>query len=82
MTTVTGMRYHQPSDLIALSCDDSSIRVIDIETKKLVRELFGCKGAVTDFVRCLHDIFETETNKCDRPFPMMADGSLLPLPTL
>jgi len=50
MTTVTGIRYHQPSDLVALSCDDSSIRIVDIETKKLVRELFGCKGTITDFV--------------------------------
>ncbi|OCL13026.1 Utp21-domain-containing protein [Glonium stellatum] len=41
MTSVTGMRYHRASDLIALSCDDSSIRVVDIETKKLVRELWS-----------------------------------------
>ncbi|KAF2843347.1 Utp21-domain-containing protein [Patellaria atrata CBS 101060] len=49
MTTVTALRYHRPSDLIAFSCDDSSIRIIDIETKKLIRELWGCHGTVTDF---------------------------------
>ncbi|KAK3056111.1 hypothetical protein LTS18_011724, partial [Coniosporium uncinatum] len=49
MTSVTGIRHHRPSDLIALSCDDSSIRVVDMETKKLVRELWGCKGKVSDF---------------------------------
>lgn len=49
MTSITGLRYHRPSDLIALSCDDSSIRVIDIDTKKLVRELWGASGRITDF---------------------------------
>lgn len=41
MTSITGMQYHRASDLIALSCDDSSIRVVDIETKKLIRELWN-----------------------------------------
>ncbi|KAJ9649515.1 rRNA-processing protein utp21 [Coniosporium tulheliwenetii] len=49
MTAITGLRYHRPSDLIALSCDDSSIRIIDIDTKKLVRELWGALGRITDF---------------------------------
>ncbi|EOD49920.1 putative wd repeat containing protein 36 protein [Neofusicoccum parvum UCRNP2] len=44
MVTITSLRYHSSSDLIAFSCSDSSIRVIDIETKKLVRELFGCQA--------------------------------------
>ncbi|KAI9836041.1 MAG: hypothetical protein M1819_001652 [Sarea resinae] len=49
MSAITGSRYHRSSDLIALSCDDLSIRVVDIETKKLVRELWGCSGQITDF---------------------------------
>ncbi|GME63450.1 WD repeat containing protein [Neofusicoccum parvum] len=49
MVTITSLRYHSSSDLIAFSCSDSSIRVIDIETKKLVRELFGCQGRINDF---------------------------------
>jgi U3 small nucleolar RNA-associated protein 21 len=49
LTSINGMKYHRPSDLIALSCDDASIRIVDIETKKLVRELWGCKGKITDF---------------------------------
>ena len=49
MTAITASRYHRPSDLIALSCDDLSIRIIDIETRKLVRELWGCVGQISDF---------------------------------
>ena len=49
MTAITASRYHRQSDLIALSCDDLSIRVVDIETKKLVRELWGCLGQISDF---------------------------------
>jgi U3 small nucleolar RNA-associated protein 21 len=48
MAAITGMRYHASNDLIALSCDDLSIRVVDIETKRTIRELFGCKGGIND----------------------------------
>ncbi|KAF2473227.1 Utp21-domain-containing protein [Lindgomyces ingoldianus] len=41
MTRIVGLRYHCASDLIALSCDDGSVRVVDIETKKLIRELWS-----------------------------------------
>ena len=49
MSAITASRYHKHSDLIALRCDDLSIRVIDTETKKLIRELWGCLGQVSDF---------------------------------
>ena len=49
MTAVISSQYHGPSDLIALCCDDMSIRVVDTETKRLVRELWGCLGQVSDF---------------------------------
>lgn len=49
MTKVTGCRYHAANDLIAFSCDDNSIRVVDIETKKTIREFWGCQGAINDF---------------------------------
>ncbi|KAL8964539.1 MAG: hypothetical protein Q9183_004384 [Haloplaca sp. 2 TL-2023] len=49
MTAITGARNYKSSDLVALSCDDLSIRIIDIETKKLVRELWGCLGQISDF---------------------------------
>ncbi|KAI9744757.1 MAG: hypothetical protein M1818_001682 [Claussenomyces sp. TS43310] len=49
MTRITNIKYHAPSDLIALTCDDHSIRVVDIVTKKTIRELWGCEGNITDF---------------------------------
>lgn len=49
MTKVTGCRYHAANDLIAFSCDDNSIRVVDIETKQTIREFWGCQGAINDF---------------------------------
>lgn len=44
MTKILGLRYHRNSDLIAMNCDDGSIRVIDIATKKLVRELWASRS--------------------------------------
>ena len=49
VTAITASRFHRSSDLLALSCDDLSIRVVDTETKKLVRELWGCAGQINDF---------------------------------
>jgi U3 small nucleolar RNA-associated protein 21 len=49
MTGVTGIRYHASNDLIALACDDLSIRVVDIETRRTIRELWGCQGRINDF---------------------------------
>lgn len=50
MAAVTGLRYSKTSELIAFSCDDLSIRVVDLETRKLVREFWGCVGQVNDFI--------------------------------
>ena len=44
MTKILGLRYHRNSDLIALSCDDGSIRVLDITTRKLIRELWASRS--------------------------------------
>lgn len=48
-TAIIASRYHRANDLIALSCDDLSIRIVDTETKKTVRELWGCLGQISDF---------------------------------
>ena len=49
MIAILASRYHRSSELLALSCDDSSIRVIDTLTKRVVRELWGCLGQINDF---------------------------------
>ncbi|KEZ41098.1 WD domain-containing protein [Scedosporium apiospermum] len=49
MTAITGCRYHAPNDLIAFSCDDNSIRVVDVETRRTIREFLGFEKDVTDF---------------------------------
>ncbi|EJT77693.1 hypothetical protein GGTG_02797 [Gaeumannomyces tritici R3-111a-1] len=49
MTVITGCRYHAASDLLAFSCDDHSIRVVDMETKRTIREFWGCQSTINDF---------------------------------
>lgn len=46
--SVSRMAYHRPNDLIAVVCSDNLIRVIDIETRKIIRELAGCRGDIND----------------------------------
>jgi U3 small nucleolar RNA-associated protein 21 len=47
-TPISTIQFHRPSDLIGMSCGDGSVRVIDIGTRKLVRELWT-PGQVVDF---------------------------------
>jgi U3 small nucleolar RNA-associated protein 21 len=58
MVKVLGLRYHPNSDLIALSCDDGSIRVVDVTTKKLVRELWASRSHAE--LRILDYTFSTD----------------------
>ncbi|CAK3915396.1 U3 small nucleolar RNA-associated 21 [Lecanosticta acicola] len=47
-TRVTGLRVHRESDLAALSCADGCIRMIDISTQKLVRELWPSRVPIAE----------------------------------
>ncbi|KAH7328310.1 WD repeat-containing protein 36 [Stachybotrys elegans] len=49
MTFPTSCRYHSSSGLLAFSCDDMSIRVVDMETKRTIREFWGPQDAINDF---------------------------------
>ncbi|CRK30183.1 hypothetical protein BN1708_018463, partial [Verticillium longisporum] len=49
MVGITGGRYHAGNDLLVFACDDLSIRVVDLETKKTIREFWGCEGKINDF---------------------------------
>jgi U3 small nucleolar RNA-associated protein 21 len=44
----TAMHYNATSGLVSLGCDDLCIRILDIETKRIVRELWGCVGQIYD----------------------------------
>ncbi|KAI9886830.1 MAG: hypothetical protein M1823_001329 [Watsoniomyces obsoletus] len=48
LTSITAMKFHSPNDLVAFSCEDFAIRVVDIETRRLVRELKG-SDEINDF---------------------------------
>ncbi|KAI8084571.1 Utp21 specific WD40 associated putative domain-containing protein [Halteromyces radiatus] len=45
---IVSIRYLRDNDLLAVVCDDLGIRVIDIETYKVVREFWGHRNRITD----------------------------------
>ena len=49
MTAPISCRYHAGSNLLAFACDDMSVRVVDMETKKTIREFWGPKDTINDF---------------------------------
>ncbi|KAG6250510.1 hypothetical protein E4U23_001365 [Claviceps purpurea] len=48
MTYPTSCRYHAANNLLAFACDDLSIRVVDMETKKTIREFWGPSESIND----------------------------------
>ncbi|CAJ0829013.1 9830_t:CDS:10 [Entrophospora sp. SA101] len=45
---ITLLRFHKKNELLAISSDDLCIRVIDIDTHKIVREFWGHRNRITD----------------------------------
>lgn len=48
MTFPIACRYHAMSNLVVFACDDMSIRVVDMETKKTIREFWGPSDSIND----------------------------------
>ncbi|KAH7889440.1 Utp21 specific WD40 associated putative domain-containing protein [Phlebopus sp. FC_14] len=47
--SATSITLHRSSGLLAVTCDDITVRIIDIETRRIVRELTcGSKGRILD----------------------------------
>lgn len=49
-SSIVSIRLQRDSNLLAVICDDMTVRIFDLETKRLVRELTGFKGRVLDIV--------------------------------
>ncbi|KAF6763843.1 Utp21 specific WD40 associated putative domain-containing protein [Ephemerocybe angulata] len=47
-STATGVVLQRESGLLAVVCDDLVVRVVDLETRKVVREMGGFRGRVLD----------------------------------
>jgi U3 small nucleolar RNA-associated protein 21 len=59
-SSVVSLTLQRESNILAVISDDLVVRLFDIETKRLVRELTGFKGRVLDMV-------STFDYLCDQP---------------
>lgn len=48
---ITAILLQRDNGLLAVTCDDLVVRIVDIETRRVVRELSGFRGAILDLVR-------------------------------
>ena len=48
MTFPLFCRHHAASNLLAFACDDMSVRVVDMETKRTIREFWGPQDVIND----------------------------------
>lgn len=75
-STAVSILLHRDSGLLAVICDDMVVRVVDVETRRVVRELGGFRARVLDIVSGL--LFATVvllTFRCRRGLPI--PGGLL-----
>jgi U3 small nucleolar RNA-associated protein 21 len=49
-SSLVSVLLHRGNGLLAVICDDMVVRVVDIETKRVVRELGGFRGRILDIV--------------------------------
>ncbi|WVR06365.1 hypothetical protein IAU60_003396 [Kwoniella sp. DSM 27419] len=49
-TSVTALSLQRDSGILSVTCDDLVVRLLDIETRRIVRELRGFKGRILDTV--------------------------------
>ncbi|RMD40166.1 hypothetical protein DV735_g4954, partial [Chaetothyriales sp. CBS 134920] len=47
-TAALRVKYNPVSNLLGLSCDDLCVRIVDIESYRIVRQLWGCVGQIND----------------------------------
>ncbi len=56
-SAAVSITLHRDSSLLAVICDDLIVRIVDIETRRVVREMSGFRGRVLDIVSVLHDLW-------------------------
>ena len=50
-SSAVSILLNHDSGLLAVVCDDMVVRIVDIETRKVVREMGGFRGRVLDIAR-------------------------------
>jgi U3 small nucleolar RNA-associated protein 21 len=58
--SVSSILLQRDNGLLAAVCDDLVIRIVDIETKRVVRELSGPRGRILDLVRSFFPLSSCE----------------------
>ena len=49
-TGVTAILLNRDNNLLAVTCDDMTVRIVDIESRRTVRELSAFRGRILDLV--------------------------------
>ena len=62
-SAATSILLHRDSGLLAVICDDLVLRTVDIETRRIVREMKGFRGRILDVVRDLFFWFKPHDSK-------------------
>lgn len=67
------LTLHRDNGLLAVVCDDLVVRIIDIETRRIVREFGGFRSRVLDIVSLVRHGLD-RSDQLDRHFLRIRDG--------
>ena len=82
-STAPSILLHRDNGLLAIICDDMVVRIVDIETRRIVRELSGFQSRVLDIVSHVTILFQRLPFKYTyRLSPLIHGGWLQQLWTL
>jgi hypothetical protein len=70
------MTLQRDSGLLAITCDDLVVRLLDIETRRTVREFGGFAGRILDLVGFpMLGLFRSHPYNANRPSLLTPGGS-------
>lgn len=74
-STAVSILLHRDNGLLAVISDDMIVRIIDIETRRIVRELGGFHGRILDIVRFIKLVLNAGDSKIFRLSLLTRAGS-------
>ena len=76
-STAPSILLHRDNGLLAIICDDMVVRIVDIETRRIVRELTGFQSRVLDIVSHVTVLFKRLPYKYTYRLSLLIHGGWL-----
>lgn len=73
-SSASSILMHRDNGLLGIICDDMVVRIVDIETRRIVREMTGFQSRVLDIVSHIRVLFKRLPHKYTRRLSPLIHG--------